>query len=88
MRDVLSTLRRKLLGETRSIPLGVGGALMLALLIRALLPHGDWQVIGGFTLAAAVIATLICSLRYHHSRPSKRWKTTTHMKQTTTRTQR
>jgi hypothetical protein len=59
---MLSTLRRKILGETRSIPLGVASAFLLALAVRALLPHGEWEVIGGFTLAAAAIATLICSL--------------------------
>jgi hypothetical protein len=67
---MLSTLRRKILGETRSIPLGLVGAFVLALAVRALLPPGEWEVVGGFALAAAVIATLICSLPHHQSRRS------------------
>jgi hypothetical protein len=59
---LLSSVRRKLFGETRTIPLGVAIALMLAIVLRAILPHSEWQLVGGFALAAALIATLIRSL--------------------------
>jgi hypothetical protein len=59
---LLSSVRRKLFGETRAIPLGIAGSLLLALLFRAVLPRSEWQLAGGFALTAAVIATLIRSL--------------------------
>jgi hypothetical protein len=62
VRSLLVSLRRKLLGETRTIPLGVSSAILLALLARAVLPHGAWQTVGGFALAALLIATLVRSL--------------------------
>jgi hypothetical protein len=68
MRSLLSRLRRKLLGETWTIPLGVAGALVLALLLRALLPSNEWQTVGGFVLAVLLIATLIRSLPLKHHR--------------------
>jgi hypothetical protein len=69
MRSLLSRLRRKLLGETWTIPLGVAGALVLALLLRALLPSDEWQTVGGFVLAVLLIATLIRSLPLSRHRP-------------------
>jgi hypothetical protein len=63
MRSLLASLRRLILGETWTIPLGVGAALMLAVAIRALLPHGTWQTAGGFCLAVFVLAALAGSLR-------------------------
>ena len=62
MKSLLASLRRKLLGETWTIPLGVCSAILLALLARALLPQGEWQAVGGFALAALLIATLVRSL--------------------------
>lgn len=58
MKSQLKVLRRKLLGETWTIPLGVCATLALALLARHLLPNSDWQSVGGFALAALLIATL------------------------------
>jgi hypothetical protein len=63
MRPVLSSLRRVLLGETWTIPLGVGAALGLAVAIRASLPETAWEAAGGFCLAAFVLTTLVYSLR-------------------------
>jgi hypothetical protein len=62
MSALLHSMRRKLLGETRTIPLGVAAAILLALLMQTLLPGGDWQWTGGFAFAAVLIATLLRSL--------------------------
>ena len=59
---ILRSARRKVLGETRAIPLGVATTILFAYLARDLLPHGEWQTAGAFALAAAIIATLIFSL--------------------------
>jgi hypothetical protein len=62
MATLLKAVRRKLLGETRAIPLGVASIILVASLTRGLLPDGEWQTAGAFALAAAVIAALIFSL--------------------------
>jgi hypothetical protein len=62
MTTLLKSVRRKILGETRAIPLGVAATILLAYLTRGLLPHGEWQTAGAFALAAAMVATLIFSL--------------------------
>ena len=43
MRPLLSSLRRLIFGETWTIPLGVGAALILAVLMRAALPETAWR---------------------------------------------
>lgn len=63
MRPMLGSLRRLIFGETWTIPLGVGAALGLAVLIRASLPEGAWKTAGGFCLAVFVLAALGYSLR-------------------------
>ena len=63
MRTVLSSLRHLILGETWTIPIGVGAALLLALLVRASLSESAWETGGGFALAGLVIAALAGSLR-------------------------
>ena len=63
MRPFLASLRRLILGETWTIPLGVGAALGLAVVMRAWLPHATWQPTGGFCLALFVLAALAFSLR-------------------------
>jgi hypothetical protein len=63
VRPLLGSLRRLILGETWTIPLGVGASLGLAVLIRASLPEASWEVVGGFCLAAFVLGVLACSLR-------------------------
>jgi hypothetical protein len=63
MRPLLTSLRRLIFGETWTIPLGVGAALALAVLIRAALPETAWQTVGGFCLAASIVAALAYSLR-------------------------
>ena len=66
MRPLLTSLRRLILGETWTIPLGVGAALGLAVVMRAWLPHAAWQAAGGFCLAMFVLAVLAFSLRRAH----------------------
>jgi hypothetical protein len=63
VRSLLSSLRGLILGETWTIPLGVGAALGLAALIRASLPGATWQAVGGFCLVAFVVGVLAYSLR-------------------------
>jgi hypothetical protein len=70
MKALLGSLRHLILGETWTIPLGVGSAIALAVVIRASLPQAEWQAIGGFCLAALVVVTLALSLR----RPSAKWR--------------
>ena len=63
MRSLLTSLRRLILGETWTIPLGVGAALGLAVAMRAWLPHATWHAAGGFCLALFLLAALGNSLR-------------------------
>lgn len=63
MRNLLSSLRRLVLGETWTIPLGVAAAVALAELIRTSLPETIWETAGGFCLALFVLGALAYSLR-------------------------
>jgi membrane protein implicated in regulation of membrane protease activity len=58
MRALLTSLRDLIFGETWTIPLGVGAALAVSLLLRDALPESIWSAGGGFVLAAVVIATV------------------------------
>jgi hypothetical protein len=62
MKTLLGSLRHLILGETWTIPLGVGATIAVAVAIRALLPEAEWEAAGGFCLAAFVLATLTFSL--------------------------
>jgi hypothetical protein len=60
----LRQLRLLVLGETRSLPLGVGIAILLATLVRELAgPDGWWRDAGGLVLLALVLVALWVSLR-------------------------
>jgi hypothetical protein len=85
---LLRSVRRKLLGETRAIPLGVATTILLAYLTRRLLPDGEWQTAGAFALAAAIIATLIFSLPADLRGPNNQRAATPPDPHTTTRTNR
>jgi len=63
VRSWLTSLRRLILGETWTIPLGVSASVALAVLIRASLPEATWEAAGGFCLAAFVLGVLAYSLR-------------------------
>jgi hypothetical protein len=59
---LLRSLRSLLFGETWTIPLGVGAAIVIAVLVRSWLSAHAWQETGGFVLAALVAATLAVSV--------------------------
>jgi hypothetical protein len=59
----LRSLRSLVFGETWTVPIGVGTALVTALLVRSALPDRSWTQAGGFVIAALVVATLALSLR-------------------------
>jgi hypothetical protein len=65
---LLGSLRKLILGETLTIPAGVAGALIVAVLARAALPTELWSSIGGFVLALCLVATLALSLRGRRKR--------------------
>ena len=62
MTTLVKSVRRKILGETRAIPLGVAATILLAYLTQGLLPDDAWQTAVAFALPAAIIATLMFSL--------------------------
>jgi hypothetical protein len=61
--STLAQLRKLILGETWSLPLGVGAAIGIAALIRAIAgPDGWWKQGGGFVLLGLVALALTASL--------------------------
>lgn len=61
---VLRQLRVLVLGETRSLPLGVAAAVALAVLVRELAGAGGWwQHTGGFLLLVLLLGALWLTLR-------------------------
>jgi hypothetical protein len=63
VRALLHSLRHLVLGETWTIPLGVGATLALAVLVRAAVSAQAWHATGGFVLAALIAAALAISVR-------------------------
>jgi hypothetical protein len=59
---VIAQLRKLLLGETWTLPLGVAFTLLAGLGLEAAGP-GWWDSAGGFVLLAGVLATLAAALR-------------------------
>jgi hypothetical protein len=60
----LGQLRLLVLGETRSLPLGVAAAVLVAALVRAVAgPDGWWREAGGAVLMVLLLAALWISLR-------------------------
>jgi len=59
---LLRSLRSLILGETWTIPLGVGAAILVAALLRSAFSDQLWDELGGFVLAGMVAATLIGSI--------------------------
>lgn len=62
MISVLRSLRSLILGETWTIPLGVGASVVIAATLRSALEDHVWDEIGGFVLASTIAATLVVSL--------------------------
>lgn len=59
---MIAQLRKLLLGETWTLPLGVVFTLLAGLGLEAAGP-GWWDGAGGFVLLAGVLATLAAALR-------------------------
>ena len=59
---MIAELRKLILGETWTLPIGVAVTLVAALAIDAAGPAW-WHRAGGFVLLGAVLATLVISLR-------------------------
>jgi hypothetical protein len=61
---VIKTLRKLILGETWTLPIGVALAVGAAGLLRALAgPHGWWRDGGGFVLLALILLALLVAAR-------------------------
>jgi hypothetical protein len=66
---VIATLRKLVLGETWTLPIGVVVAVGLAALLRlAAGEHGWWQEGGGFVLLGLVVLALVVAV----GRPPRR----------------
>jgi hypothetical protein len=66
---VIATLRKLILGETWTLPIGVALAVGGAALLRALAgDHGWWRDAGGFVLLAFVLLALLAAV----GRPRRR----------------
>ena len=61
---VLRALKKLLLGETWSLPLGLALALLTCVLARSFLSTA-WEDIGGFVLLAAVAVALVLSVAWN-----------------------
>ena len=59
---MIAQLRKLVLGETWTLPLGVAVTLVVALALDAAGP-GWWHRAGGFVLLVGALATLAVSLR-------------------------
>jgi len=63
MSATLRQLRKLLLGETWTLPLGVAVAIAVSFLVRGAVDGGDWWPhAGGFLLLALVIVVLAVSV--------------------------
>jgi hypothetical protein len=59
---VIGTLRKLILGETWSLPIGVALAVGACAVVRALAgAHGWWHSSGGFVLLALVAVALLAA---------------------------
>ena len=60
---MLRTLRKLVLGETWTLPIGVALAVAVSFGVRALAGRGGWwHEGGGFVLLALVLATLVAAV--------------------------
>jgi hypothetical protein len=60
--SVLSALRRLLLGETWTLPVGIATVVLLAACVVRPALHGSWSHTGGFLLLGGVCAVLVLSV--------------------------
>jgi hypothetical protein len=59
---LLRTLRKLILGETWTLPLGVAATLLLAGLVVKPLLGDAWRHAGGFILLAGILVVLVASV--------------------------
>jgi hypothetical protein len=59
-------LRKLVLGETWTLPIGIGVALGLAAAVRALVSDDTWRDVGGFVLLGFVVVALAVALAPAH----------------------
>lgn len=65
----MNAVRKLILGETWTLPLGVAVALVVATLVRvAAGDHGWWRHAGGFVLLALVVCALLVAVGRPHRR--------------------
>jgi hypothetical protein len=60
---MIGALRKLVLGETWTLPLGIALTLLVALALDAAGP-GWWQRAGGFVVLSGAVLALVVSLRY------------------------
>ena len=61
--STLAQLRKLILGETWALPIGVGVALAIAAITRAVAgDHGWWHHAGGFVLLGLLVVAFTVSL--------------------------
>jgi hypothetical protein len=68
---VIRSLRKLVLGETRTVPVGVLVTLAVALVLDAAGP-GWWERAGGSVVLGGALLTLVASLRYRGGGVSSR----------------
>jgi hypothetical protein len=59
---LLSTLRKLILGETWTLPVGVAAAVLVAAFVARPLLDATWDRAGGFVLLGGVCAVLVLSV--------------------------
>ena len=63
--SLLRTVRKLILGETWTLPIGIATVvLVVALVLRPLLDDGAWRHAGGFVLLAGVGGVLLLSVAH------------------------
>jgi hypothetical protein len=61
--NLLRTLRKLILGETWTLPLGIASVVLVAaLVVRPLVEDRGWRPAGGFVLLAGVAVVLVLSV--------------------------
>jgi hypothetical protein len=62
---MLRTLRKLVLGETWSLPIGIAVAVAVAVAVRAVAGAGSWwQHGGGYILLALLVVAFVAALRF------------------------
>jgi hypothetical protein len=62
----MNQLRKLVLGETWTLPVGVALVVVVAVGLRSLLPPDTWEDGGGFIVLVLVLAALLAALAPAH----------------------